>query len=73
MKIKILKDVYSVKGWLKEGDVVSMNQKMANLTSTKILAKNILKKNKSKKLKKSSKIKKKPKKIKLLKKEQLNN
>ena len=30
MKIKILKDVYSVKGWLKEGDVVSMNQKMAN-------------------------------------------
>ena len=30
MKIKILKDVYSVKGWLKEGDVVSMNQKIAN-------------------------------------------
>ena len=55
MKIKILKDVYSVKGWLKEGDVVSMNQKMANHYINKNLGEKHIEKKQVKEVKQNKK------------------
>lgn len=55
MKIKILKDVYSVKGWLKEGDIVSMNQKMANHYINKNLGEKHIEKKQVKEVKQNKK------------------
>ena len=55
MKIKILKDVYSVKGWIKEGDLVSMNQKMANHYINKNLGEKHIEKKQVKEVKQNKK------------------